>query len=353
MKTQRSRKPVWPRKITLGRVNVSVYKRTAPNGSTCYMVSNYADGKRRFDSYPDESLALEAAGKLARQLSEREVLAAAMTNGQASEYAASIQKIAPFNVGLLSAADAVANALKIIGGFDDFEKVKQAAAAGKPLPDLVDLVNAATLFHERQKRTTPKRVADVVTELLKIKKDRGASPHYLTALRSRLNRFAKAFCKDTCNVTTADIQAWLDGKKFKAQNFSSFRTVIHTFFEFAVARGYAMDNPAAALEKVKVVRGGAAIYSTKEIAKLLSAATPEFLPCIAIGAFAGLRSAEIERLEWADIDLPGGHIIVGAEKAKNASRRVIPINDNLAAWLRVTITEIERSAGTQYKRKEK
>jgi hypothetical protein len=57
-----------------GRESVPVYKRTAPNGSPCFMVANYAGGKRRFDSYADESLAIEAAGKLARQMSEREVL---------------------------------------------------------------------------------------------------------------------------------------------------------------------------------------------------------------------------------------------------------------------------------------
>ena len=52
-----------------------------------------------------------------------------------------------------------------------------------------------------------------------------------------------------------------------------------------------------------------------------------------MGAFAGLRSAEIERLEWSDIDLAGRHIVIGASKAKTASRRVVPITDNLAAWL--------------------
>src|ERR1035441_5778419 len=93
MKTHRSRKPDWPRKITLGRVSVTVYRRQTPTGNFAYMVANYADGKRRFDSYADESLALEAANKLARQLSECEVLAAAMTNEQASEYATAVQKI--------------------------------------------------------------------------------------------------------------------------------------------------------------------------------------------------------------------------------------------------------------------
>ncbi|MHB1309390.1 MAG: tyrosine-type recombinase/integrase [Limisphaerales bacterium] len=46
-----------------------------------------------------------------------------------------------------------------------------------------------------------------------------------------------------------------------------------------------------------------------------------------------MRSAEIERLEWGDIDLAEGHITVGASRAKTAARRLVPIADNLAAWL--------------------
>jgi integrase len=54
---------------------------------------------------------------------------------------------------------------------------------------------------------------------------------------------------------------------------------------------------------------------------------------VAIGAFAGLRSAEIERLEWKDIDFASRHIVVSASNAKTASRRIVPLCDNLAAWL--------------------
>ncbi len=37
MRRHGSRKPDWPRKVTLGRVSVSIYKRTAPNGSPCFL----------------------------------------------------------------------------------------------------------------------------------------------------------------------------------------------------------------------------------------------------------------------------------------------------------------------------
>ena len=59
----------------------------------------------------------------------------------------------------------------------------------------------------------------------------------------------------------------------------------------------------------------------------------DFLPCLAVGMFAGLRSAEIERLEWKDIDLKQRHIVVSADNAKTADRRIVPIAANLAEWL--------------------
>lgn len=278
------------------------------------MVANYAGGKRRFDSYASEADALDAAQRLARQLSERDVLAASMTNEQASDYAAAVQALKPYGVALPATASTVAECLKLVG-------------------DLPSLHAAAKFYAQRHKQITRKSVADVVKELLAVKEARGASPRYLEDLSSRLNRFADAFRKETGSVTTAEIQAWFDASKFKPQNYVNFRRVAHLLFEFAVARGYAVDNPVAGVENIEARSGAVHIFTPAEITRLLAVASPDFLPCLAIGAFAGLRSAEIERLEWSDIDLAGRHIVVGADKAKTASRRVVPVSDNLAAWL--------------------
>jgi hypothetical protein len=43
--------------------------------------------------------------------------------------------------------------------------------------------------------------------------------------------------------------------------------------------------------------------------------------------------AELNRLDWSAVDLNRGFIEIRAGQAKTASRRVIPISDNLAAWL--------------------
>ena len=57
------------------------------------------------------------------------------------------------------------------------------------------------------------------------------------------------------------------------------------------------------------------------------------VPFLAIGAFAGLRSAEIQRLDWAD--LKESFIEVTAGNAKTRSRRLVPIQPNLAKWLAI------------------
>jgi integrase len=45
------------------------------------------------------------------------------------------------------------------------------------------------------------------------------------------------------------------------------------------------------------------ILSVNEAARLLEAAAPNILPYIAIGLFAGLRAAELERLDWSEMIL--------------------------------------------------
>ena len=104
-------------------------------------------------------------------------------------------------------------------------------------------------------------------------------------------------------------------------------------FEFAVARGFAVDNPVKAMRAVKADKFAIQIFTPTEMRKLLGAASNEFLPSIVLGAFAGLRRAEIKWLSWDDIRLAERHIVVGKDKAKTASRRIVPVWENCATWL--------------------
>ena len=82
-------------------------------------------------------------------------------------------------------------------------------------------------------------------------------------------------------------------------------------FGFAESRGYVFEGGklTAKVESIELSGDGVIeIYTPVELAKLLKTAPAGFVLFIAIGAFAGLRTAEIERLEWQDTDLSGGYI---------------------------------------------
>jgi integrase len=107
-------------------------------------------------------------------------------------------------------------------------------------------------------------------------------------------------------------------------------------YNFAIARGYAVENPATKAAKVKSPDGNIGILTPTQTARLLEATDRELLPYIAIGAFAGLRSSEIERLDWADINFDSGLIKVEAMKGtrKNTRRRrFVTLQPNLREWL--------------------
>lgn len=79
--------------------------------------------------------------------------------------------------------------------------------------------------------------------------------------------------------------------------------------------------------------GDIEIFTPQELAKLLEVAKPCMVPYLAMGAFAGIRSAELERLDWSDVKFDRNVIEIKAQKAKTRSRRLAPITENLRAWL--------------------
>jgi integrase len=100
-----------------------------------------------------------------------------------------------------------------------------------------------------------------------------------------------------------------------------------------LTRKYCVENPALETREAKAIDGPVEILSVGQIARLLSESAAETLPYWAIGAFAGLRRAEVERLLWSDVDFDSGLIEVHAKNSKTATRRLVTIHPNLRAWL--------------------
>src|SRR5437867_5068758 len=202
---------------------------------------------------------------------------------------------------------------------------------GKTITDAVQHYVAYLKANERSCTAT-----QLVNELLSAKKADGVSERHLRDIRSRLSVFAEKFDGQmVATITTKEINDWLRSLPFRPLTRNHYRQLVVLAFNFAVEHGYAIANPASGKKtaKAKVIGEPPGILSVNETARLLEAAKPDVLPYVAIGMFAGLRRAEIERLDWSEIDFESGLIEVTAKNAKTARRRHVTLQPNLREWL--------------------
>jgi integrase len=175
-------------------------------------------------------------------------------------------------------------------------------------------------------------------------------PRTIDDIRLRVGNFIAAFPANTDVrvVTRKDVRDWLDANTRTFSNWKKHCTLIRGFFAFAIDCELRDDNPAAGLKNMahEVVEYSIEIYTPEEISRLLSAAVeyeqeagnrrraaPSVVPVLALGAFAGIRPAEIQRLLWTDVNFRTKRITVHKTTAKKRRKRSVPISDNLAAWL--------------------
>ncbi|MDR3413593.1 MAG: site-specific integrase [Formivibrio sp.] len=313
-------------KESSGNVTVKIYSRQRPTAKgetrTIWEVANYVNGRRRLTSFSDAASAHKEAKRIAELLSSGQAVAAGLRASEAAEYgnAIAILRNANIETSLQTVADRYARMVEIYGSED---VIKAVEVAKEHKPDNI----------------TPASLQQIADELVALKENRQASDRYVGDLRARLNTIAKQFPVTADMVTTKDLQTWFDGMDAAPRTVRNFRQTASALFKFAEARGYIAKgkNPVTGTEGIKAKNGNPIqIYSPDEMEKLLQSASADIRIIIALQAFAGIRSQEILRLEWGDIKRARGHIELAADKAKTASRRIVPILPNLAAWLKGT-----------------
>jgi integrase len=179
-----------------------------------------------------------------------------------------------------------------------------------------------------------KLVPEVVKEMLDAKRQDGRSNRYIRDIRVRLTAFGEAF-KDRMihDIKTGNLESYLRSLEVGPVSRNNVKRLLGVLFSFAVKRRYTLSNPAKDTEKANVVVEKPGVLTLDETRSLLAAASPDILPAIAIGLFAGLRpESEIWRLDWSNIDFKEMEIDVG--KSKNvASHRFVKISENLREWI--------------------
>ena len=303
--------------VRSGSVSVKIYFAKS-RGNWLYTVAYYHGGRRIRKVFADLKTAREEARAKAQMLQTGELQALTLTNKDKAAYLAALESLRSTGKRLEIATAEYADAIKT-------------------LSDSGTLGDAVRFYIRHHPKKVPQKLAtDLLSEMIEAKRADGASQLYLKDLRLRLAQFTTRFNGFIGNVTGAEIDDWLRSLVVSARTRNNLRNSIVTLFRFAKSRGYLPKDrltEADGLAKAKERRAEIGILTPKQMSQLLEVVDFDLVPFFSIGAFAGLRHWEMLRLTWADINLEEGYILVAAEKAKTAQRRIVPIQSNLALWL--------------------
>jgi integrase len=202
----------------------------------------------------------------------------------------------------------------------------------------IDDATAFYLDYLERIRRCDVTVAQLGNEVVEAKRKDGYSPIYIADLKKRLARFCADFGeRPIAGITVEELDDWLRDLNCGPKSRANYRANVGVLFSYAERRRVIDSNPILRTAQPKLIDKAPEIFSVDDLAALLNAATtraPEVVPMLAIGAFAGVREAEIKRLNWSEVDQKRGHIEIKSSKAKSARRRIVEMQPNLREWLR-------------------
>jgi integrase len=312
-----SKRPrAFPVEVRSGSVVVKIY-RVQNKGRPSFMVTHHANGKRYQKMFARFADAQADANSKATAMSRGELDLLELRSVDCIAYLHAVETLQPSGMALELAVKDYAEAWKVLGG-------------------KASLVEAAREFARRHMHELPnKLLPDAVDEMIETRARDGTGKAYMRVLRVYLTPLKERFHCQLRSVTSGQLSDYLRDLEVSPRSKNNARATVGALFRFCKERGWLpRDHDGVSLvPKFKEQPHDIEIFTPGEMAQFLRYARPEVVPFLAIGAFAGLRSAEVERLDWTEVRLAERFIEVKAAKAKTASRRLVPISENLLRWL--------------------
>lgn len=242
------------------------------------------------------------------------------------------------------------------------EQHDAAFAAMDRLGDTYSIADAVDFFlkHHRAPDYTI-RLRDALKPYLDEKERDGLRPRTIKALKASVKRFIKTTDNPwTHEVTRQQVEGYLRGlraadgmKKASKKFYNNTLNELRGFFAWcampdkATNRPFTFDNPAAEIRaydarQVREEQNARPITTDlKALKRMLSALCRwrggVLVRYYALAYFAGIRPAEIERMNGREaelINLKTGIITIPANISKTRHERHVTISENLAAWLK-------------------
>jgi integrase len=197
---------------------------------------------------------------------------------------------------------------------------------------VTDAIRFALEHLRRQSASVP--IEEAIRRLIEAKRAAGRSKAYLKLLASNLRKLSEHFeGRMIATITADDMERFFANLNAAPLTWNTIRQHAVTLWEYALRNKLAHENVAKDTERARNTNDVPGILTPSQAAALLAESDDDLSAFHAISLFAGLRVSEVKALDWRDVDLVGGFIHVQAKVSKTRSRRLVPILENLHAWL--------------------
>lgn len=158
-------------------------------------------------------------------------------------------------------------------------------------------------------------------------------------LRTRVNVFVNGTGNmRVAEVTSDTVKGFLDKRDVAKASKANDRRALSRFFAYCIEQKWTKANPARKETRERPRRGNRPkVLSVGECKALLLAAEADknscLAPYVAACLFGGLRPTEAARLDWSQVNLADGEILLDADQTKTNRPRKVSICPTLKAWL--------------------
>jgi integrase len=182
-------------------------------------------------------------------------------------------------------------------------------------------------------------LSEAITLLLNAKRLCNCRKRYIDSLSAYLLQFARG--RESIRLDSIDIvmiEEWFGSRKEALSTMSSNIGRLSALFGFAERRGWIEKNPCKQMEKIRIDRKAPRILSVIQAGVVMTnvkALKPHEMAFFALAMFAGVRPEELERITWDAINLKDGIVTIDAAASKVRRRRIMELEPNALAWLRL------------------
>lgn len=128
-----------------------------------------------------------------------------------------------------------------------------------------------------------------------------------------------------------DVDEWLDSRPCNVRNRYQLICHLHMVYRWAQRYGYADSDPTELVERPRLPRSLPRPARAAGVDEAIRAGTKRMAAMISLMADAGLRCCEVSRLDWRDVDLGAGVLVV--RHGKGGRDRMVGIPPRLMICL--------------------